>query len=122
MESLRGYGTAVVTWLHDLLPARLTVGDLQTGLESTGMAWRGVGNEAITVGYPEDLELLSQTVQAPPFANAFQDPNARYSFEQIADATSQSASALNEHWWQAVWDGQIAGDSSAPLQQANERK
>lgn len=122
MESLRGFGTHVSTWLEDLLPARVANADLQTALETTGMAWRGVGAESITVGYPEDLDLMAQTTDEPSFAAAFQDPNAQYNFTQIADATASSANALNESWWQAVWDGQVCSDGTAALRQGIDRK
>jgi ATP-dependent Lhr-like helicase len=122
MENLRGYAANVNTWLDDLLPARVAHVPLQDALTSTGMTWRGAGNETITVGYPEDLDLVAQTAERPSFASQFRDPNARYGFSQIADKSSRSAGDLNEDWWQAVWQGQLACETLAPLKQGRDRK
>lgn len=129
LETLRGYPAAVATWLYDLLPARIGwhSSDLwEAAVHNYGFAWRGTGREQITFAYPEELELVapdtSTDATPAPFADAFIDPQARYTFTQIADACTLSASALNEQWWPAVWSGQLSSDTIAPLKQGHERK
>ena len=114
-------------WLYDLLPARLgyATGDIwDDALQRFGMAWRGTGKEQMTLAYPEELELAAPATarSAPPFAGGFADPQARYTFTQIADACASTTTALNEQWWPAVWSGQINSDTITPLKQGYERQ
>lgn len=125
LENLRCYPAAVGTWIHDLLPARMqafNTNQWDDAFSIYGFAWQGVGREAITLAYPEELELLTQENSLPAFAQAFNDPLARYTFTQIAASQDISAHELNEQWWQAIWQGQLSCDSIAPLQQGLTRK
>jgi len=129
LETLRGYSAAVSTWLYDLLPARIGWhgGELwEDAMHNYGFAWRGTGKEQITLAYPEELELVAPNTAtdaaAPPFADGFVDPQARYTFTQIADACSLSTNGLNEQWWSAVWSGQLSSDTMVALKQGFERK
>ncbi len=129
LETVRGYPAAVSTWLYDLLPARIgwPNSDLwEEAIHNYGFAWRGAGKEQMTLAYPEELELVApntgEDTQPPAFASGFVDPQARYTFTQIADACALPASDLNDQWWPAVWAGQLASDTLAPLKQGFERK
>ena len=125
LELLRGYGAPVENWLYDFLPVRLqNFRDSQWHelLERYGMAWRGTGAQAITFTYPEELYLFTTTDQAAPFTEGFSDPHARYTYTQLVDTCGTTSGALNESWWQAVWQGQLSSDSITPLQQGVQRK
>jgi len=125
LESLRGYCTHASTWLQDLMANRL-IGfsnhRWSNILQSYGLAWQGVDNEQITVAYPEELEMLGSTEQSHEITQAFNDPQASYTFSQIAQIKQDSPQGLNKPWWQAVWQGQISSDSIDPLLQGVEKK
>ena len=126
VDRLRGYAAPVAYWLDEALPPRLAAGG-STALDAAaddGVAWRGVANESVVVGFAEDLELC-----APPRAGngdagvdpvrgitaLFKDPNARYTFPQLREQWPGAASEFNEAFWQAVWSGQVAADGFRPL-------
>ncbi|MEM9622045.1 MAG: DEAD/DEAH box helicase [Pseudomonadota bacterium] len=120
LETLRGYGAAARSWLQDFLASRLTPYDPDSWdqlLLQFGMVWRGTGKESLTFAYPEEIELFAQNRDLPEFAAAFSDPQARYTFNQIVDQGSTAPAEFNAAWWQAVWQGQLACDSTQPIQQ-----
>ncbi len=125
LETLRGCNAPLITWLNDLLPARLT--DFRPHrwdelFSAYGFSWLGTGRETITITYPEEMSLYLPQAAAAPFADAFADPAASYTFQQIADNQPQDREGFNQAWWQAVWQGQLTSDTLAPLQQGLERK
>ena len=126
LDRLRGYGAGVDYWLDEALPPR--VGMAAAPLESAteaGLAWRGVGKESATVGFPEDLDIL-----VPPrgdgldaaVAGLFADPAARYTFAQLRDAWKGDADACNAAIWQAVWQGRVAADGFRALAAGRARR
>lgn len=125
LESLRGYSAPVKSWLVDFLRARLVgvrLDTIEDTFQQQGMHWLGSQKEQITLAYPEDIELLKQTAE-PRIRPWFNDPGASYRFAQVMEASGlNDAAALNDTWWQAVWQGELASDSLLPLQQAAERK
>jgi len=125
VESLRLHSASLDCWLNDLMSTRVqgfTAADWSTLMDQYGIAWRGCGKERVTFAYPEELELLNQGEGLPEFTEHFVDPHAHYSFQQIADLNPGHATSLNDAWWLAVWDGQLAADTISPLQQGLERK
>jgi ATP-dependent Lhr-like helicase len=129
LEQLRGYPAPVRTWLTELMPARLqdfADHQLDEALTQHEIQWLGVGNERITLGYPEDLQLLAEANSHGPEASTitelFTDPTARYGFFQLADASGLSLDDFNERWWQAIWNGEINADSLLGLRQGLARK
>ena len=129
LEQLRGYAAPARVWLKDLLCARFhdfTDHLLDAALVHNEIHWLGVGKETLTLGYPEDLQLVrqepDQASRPSDLAQLFADPAARYGFTQLADASEVSLEQFNEIWWQAVWNGEISADSLAPLRQGLQRK
>lgn len=129
LERLRGYVAPVRVWVRDLLCARFhdfADHQLDDALVRHEIHWLGMGRENLTLGYPEDLQLVrpaqDETSQPSDLAELFVDPAARYGFVQLADASSLSLGQFNERWWQAIWNGEISADSLAPLRQGLERK
>ncbi|TDJ39024.1 MAG: DEAD/DEAH box helicase [Gammaproteobacteria bacterium] len=125
LEQLRGYAAPVSTWLDDLLAARFTeFADyhLDQAFTQQQLNWLGVASEQITIGYPEDLELMRVLKEPAELATYFADPNARYGFFQIADLTDEGLVAFSERWWQSVWRGELSADSLAPIRQGQARK
>ncbi len=125
IETLRGCNAPLTTWLHDLLPARLA--DFQAHrwdelFTNFGFSWLGTGRETVTVVYPEEVSLYRNAAKPPAFADDFADPNASYTFQQIADGSALDRESLNAEWWQAVWQGQLVSDTLKPLEQGLERK
>ncbi|MFB3103414.1 MAG: hypothetical protein ACE1ZA_00685, partial [Pseudomonadales bacterium] len=125
LEQLRGYAAPVSTWLDDLLAARFSeFADyhLDQAFTQQQLCWLGVASQQITIGYPEDLELMRVLKAPAELATYFADPNARYGFFQIADLTDEGLVAFSERWWQSVWRGELSADSLAPIRQGQARK
>ena len=124
---MRGYPASLGSWLRDLLAARgHKQSVLETALQRFDLRWQGTAKQHIAVGYAEDLALLGPS-QSAAVAKFFNDPQGRYSYNQIADravfADSElSAGELNEQWWQGVWQGQLSCDTLEPLRQGVLRK
>ena len=126
LENLRGYATHVDIWLHDLMASRTR----QTApgvhwrehYENSEMAWLGSGKEQITIAYPEELGLWSGQSLQGTLTDAFVDPAASYTFQQVADSLNLGMAELNEQWWPAVWQGQLISQDLMPLAQAAQRK
>ena len=139
VERLRGYAAPVGYWLDEALRPRAEhPGGAASALEEAavyeGLAWRGRGKEVVAVGFRDDLALLD-----PPTNGAdredecavsalFKDPLARYTFTQLLDESRRSThghhapEALNDAFWQAVWDGRIAADGFQALAAGRERR
>ncbi|MEQ9004174.1 MAG: DEAD/DEAH box helicase [Pseudomonadales bacterium] len=124
LEPLRGLRAPVATWLYDLPTARLPESvdrDLDEAFTGLGFAWRGAGEGQVRLGFPEDLVLLDEAATAQPFKDVltplFTDPDAGYGFQQLADRQPAPTSTFNDDWWAAVWRGEVAADSLAPLRQ-----
>jgi ATP-dependent Lhr-like helicase len=122
---LRGYGAPVRVWLEDLPGARfgtLPTGSLDEALRSAELTWFGTGPEAITVGYPEDLALIREAAGGDdPLTGAFADPDAGYTFSQLADRQKEPLDVFAGQFWSAVWRGGLHADSLLPLKQGLER-
>jgi ATP-dependent Lhr-like helicase len=129
LVGLRGFSASLTVWLDDLLTARfglLPPGAMETALHRAELGWFGTGRESMTVAYPEDLVLLrgsGEREERPPMALTvgFSDPNARYSFSQLADAQSAPLDEFTDTFWSAVWQGWLTADSLLPLRQGVER-
>jgi ATP-dependent Lhr-like helicase len=126
LEQLRAYTAPATTWIGELLQARLPdfhPGLLEAALTLHDFAWQGAAKQRITLGYPEDLELVCDAPKSNPEISAlFADPNARYEFMQLAEQRPGTLEQFNQQWWDSVWDGLLAADSLAPVQQGLERK
>ncbi len=125
LERLRCYPCAASTWWYDLLPARLVGVDASawdSAAQDYGFTWLGTGKEQLAVGFAEDLELITPTLEAPEFAASFVDPRAGYRFDDVADQQTVRREVFNQQWWQAVWRGALTSDSFAPVRQGLERK
>ncbi|MEM7258397.1 MAG: hypothetical protein AAF404_13550, partial [Pseudomonadota bacterium] len=121
VETLRGYGTHVQTLLSDIYPARLQHFNdhhLDSAFTEQELCWLGTQKGQCTLCYPEDIDWLKSGVETPP-ANAvkagFVDRNASYSYRQIAEQLNDTVEDINDHWWQAIWDGHLTADSLTPL-------
>ena len=125
LELLSGAPAPVGVWLNDVIPARLaqaTTADLDQAFAEQGFLWYGVDTDRITVCYPEDEALRRATAEPDEtLAQLFADPNARYTFQQLADVSPDTA-ALNGLWWQAVWQGHLTCDGLGPLRDAAARR
>ena len=128
-DRLRGYVAPVGFWLREAFAPRLA-GDLGAGalaaLEAAadlGLAWRGAGREAITVGLADEIDrLCTGEADGESVVSAlFRDPNARYTFGQLRDAHGGEADGFNERFWQAVWAGQVSADGFRALHAGAER-
>ncbi len=120
LEQLRCYSAPVSAWVQEFLPARAHLAadnDLDQTLSELGMQWQGTGREIIAVGYPEELDLLEGSSDESPndLIEAFVDPNAGYSFGQIAEQLDMDGPTLNAQWWPQVWAGRLSADSLTPL-------
>ncbi|MEM8766255.1 MAG: DEAD/DEAH box helicase [Pseudomonadota bacterium] len=126
--SLKGFATHLDVWLEDLLPARfeaLPPAAVDEALRTAELQWWGTGREQITVGHPEDQQLL-QAEEAPApgddmLTKGFSDPSARYDFSQLADAQDAPLDRFAEAFWAGVWQGQLSADTLTPLRQGLER-
>jgi ATP-dependent helicase Lhr and Lhr-like helicase len=132
LEPLRGYRAPVSVWLNDLPAARQRpwlAHELDAAFAELGFAWQGAGAGQVRLGYPEDLALLQESSAPadpaaadapgaePAVAALFADPDARYPFLQLADRQSAPLGEFSEHWWSAVWRGEVRADTLTPLRQ-----
>ena len=124
---LRGYPAPVKVWLKDLLAARSSAFDvrqLDALLDGLGLGWAGCGRETMTVGYPEDLELVLPLRSHGSLDDLFVDPDAAYGYHQLADRAAATTTPANDQegfesrLWSAVWAGEVLCSSIAALQQA----
>ena len=145
LERLRGYVAPVGFWLDEALAPRAAQHDgasdaLENAAVHEGLAWRGRGKESIAVGFREDLALLDPPAgraggaasadgeSTCPVSALFKDPLARYTFTQLLDESRRSAQgldapeALNDAFWEAVWEGRIAADGFQALAAGRERR
>ena len=126
LERLRGYAAPVGFWLDEALTPRTHgagIEALQNAAAHDGLAWRGAGKEAVAIGFEEDFELLAPiTSESDEVVSLFKDPHARYTFNQLADASRGNAQTVNDALWQAVWSGQVAADGFLALAAGNSRR
>jgi ATP-dependent Lhr-like helicase len=118
LSRLRGYSAPPGIWLHDLMHARFahfSSHQLDAAVSELELVWFGCGREQVTLGYPEDMDLLTDPPQSPTITRLFTDPDARYSFFQLADKQSRGIEDFNDEFWQALWQGEIFGDTLAAL-------
>ncbi len=120
LEVLRGYSTPVQTLLSDVLHARLKGfhdHQLDTTFSNQELNWLGTAKGQCTLCYPEDIVILKEPVDTDsPVTAGFTDSNASYSYRQIADQLRQQhVDDIDDHWWQAVWSGNLSSDSLASL-------
>ena len=120
-DRLRGYAAPVGFWLDDALSPRLAgngMDALENAAVNDGLAWRGCGKEAATIGFNGDFDLFvpeSTDIEESDVAALFKDPNARYTFTQLFDESGRDAEDFNAAFWQAVWAGRIAADGFEAL-------
>ena len=134
VDRLRGYPAPVPFWLDEALSPRVANNAATAWGQAAaeGVAWRGVGKEAVTIGYAEDLDILAPAAEHDareqpndaeddPLTTLFADPHARYTFAQLLDKSERDADSFNADFWQAVWAGRIAADGFAPLSNGRDR-
>ena len=120
-DRLRGYAAPVGFWLDDALSPRLAgngMDALENAAVNDGLAWRGCGKEAATIGFNGDFDLFapeSTDIEESDVATLFKDPNARYTFTQLFDESGGQAEDFNDAFWRAVWAGRIAADGFQAL-------
>ncbi len=117
--SLRGWRAPPGIWLQDLFAARFpafSAHHLDTALADLQLSWFGCGRESVSVGYPEDADLVSPA-GVSSLREMFVDPNARYTFFQLADRQDAGLDTFNELWWNSIWAGELIADSLQPLRQ-----
>ncbi len=143
IAQLSGYAAPVHAWLHDFMACRFTdFADhhLDECFMREQLAWRGIGNRRITLGYADEISLFdaprskAAASDQPPgepaavdnlrdaAAALFTDPSAGYGYHQLSDRAARDpatgtpgAREFNERWWELVWSGVVAADSLAPL-------
>ncbi|MCZ6890232.1 MAG: DEAD/DEAH box helicase [Gammaproteobacteria bacterium] len=124
-DQLRGYPAALSYWLNDAWHSRLDQFDakaLDAACVNNGLQWRGVGRDAVTFAFADELDLLTPAQPAPEeIAKLFEDPNAGYTFLQLMDNSKQSAETFNKTFWDAVWSGHINADGVQVLKAGHDR-
>ena len=119
LERLRGYAATVGFWLREALAPRTGdtgVEGLESAVANDGLAWRGVGKEAMAIGFEEDFELLAFAASEDDgVVSLFKDPHARYTFNQLVDESGTDAQTFNDALWPAVWAGSVAADGFQAL-------
>ena len=130
-DRLRGYAGPVGFWLREAFAPRMA-GDAGIAAldEATelGLAWRGAGREAITVGLVDEIDRLrdggsdGESAGESVVSTLFRDPRARYTFGQLRDARGGEADAFNDLFWQSVWAGAVSADGFRALQSGAERQ
>ena len=125
-ERLRGYRAPLRFWLEDAWGARLDGFSpqlLSDACANAGLAWRGVGKEQATFGFEGEIDdLTPATAPTGKLSGLFADPAARYTFQQLMDASGEDAETFNDQFWRAVWNGEIGADGPQPLQAGAERR
>jgi ATP-dependent Lhr-like helicase len=128
LSQLRGYPASARLWLADLYHARFSEFSdhhLERAFADNEMVWFGTGREQLAFGYPEDMELLTDSSDASGITELFTDPGARYGFLQLLDKQSRpdkqsdGAEAFNARFWQAVWNSEVYSDSVSALRQGS---
>lgn len=127
LDRLRGYRAPIAT-LEDFFLSRfsgLQFHQIDAVFSEIDMRWRGHARQRISLHYDEDVELLfeAESPESNPLLDAFSDPSASYSFQQIREQTTESHQSTdietsNTLWWQAVWAGHLSSDALSVIHRA----
>ena len=126
-ETLRMFPASVSSYTEDLFATRLqgfSVAHLEQLQRDHDIAWRGFGEQQLTVGYPEDFDLFGSQEYADEeqdLAAFFTDANASYRFDEIAERANMTPAALNTRWWPLVWSGILICSDWQPLLEGQAR-
>jgi len=113
----------------EILPARCEPYHpawLDALLAETELGWFGCGERRVAFGFPGDRDLAADPGadgppaddRGPALAGLLPSELGRYSFTDLLRRSGSDAGALLEDLWRAVWRGEVATDSFAPVRQA----
>ena len=125
VRRLRGY-VAPVEFFCDLAwrtrGVLLRLSEIDTHFSTFDVTWRGQGLQRLALYLEDDPILTGVSVAPSELQQAFPDPEARYTYRQIAQRTHLSRSQLNAAFWDSIWNGTVSAEGLAPLDRASQRR
>jgi ATP-dependent Lhr-like helicase len=134
LERLLCYGAPAALWESEILPARARAyapAWLDDALREGDLRWCGVGREQVAFSFESDVDLLTPDADPGPddgrtpqesvagdndlVSPLLANPDARYPFSALVQASRANPSALCRHLWQSVWAGRVSNDTFAAV-------
>jgi ATP-dependent helicase Lhr and Lhr-like helicase len=120
LDRLFGFPLPAELWEQAVLPSRLSPyypSWLDTLFQSYGLGWLGTGKQKLTLAFPTDYVLFSDTdpESADPHAEVvvgkLSEADRGLGFFDLADATGLDTGTLAETLWALAWQGRVSSDS-----------
>jgi ATP-dependent helicase Lhr and Lhr-like helicase len=120
LDRLFGFPAPVALWEEAILPSRLAPyypSWLDTLFATYGLGWLGTGKERLTLAFPADNALFSDSVRPQedaPAAAVLEKLSAvehGLGFFDLADALGLDTASLAQTLWTLAWQGAISSDS-----------
>lgn len=126
LEPLLGFPLPAPLLERDLLPARVadySSSWLDSVVQDSDLIWFGEGRERIVFCFEDQLDLLRTAAEegAEPPDSETQPPDdrdiapARHTYAELQRASGLPPSRYASRHWDAVWNGQLIGESAAAL-------
>jgi ATP-dependent Lhr-like helicase len=124
LDRLFGFPAPAGLWEEAILPSRLAPyypSWLDILFASYGLGWLGIGKERVTLAFPADNLLFSDSVHhqedAPATAvlSKLSGAERGLGFFDLANALGLDTGSLAEALWLLAWQGQVTSDSFEPV-------
>lgn len=125
LTPLLGWPAPAGLWETDILPARCagyTSDGLDRLIQQDELCWMGQPGRKVLFSFEHELDLIRAenlisdgSPQLPDLDQLFPDPSGRYPFSVLQRTTGLNSRDLNQHLWQAVWQGTVTNDSLTAL-------
>lgn len=120
LDRMFGFPLPAELWEQALLPSRMEPyypSWLDTLFQSYGLGWLGVGKQRLTLAFPTDYGLFSDTDALPDHPDGdvvvdrLSQADRGLGFFDLADATGIDTGTLAQTLWTLAWSGRVSSDS-----------
>lgn len=120
LDRLFGFPLPAELWEEAVLPSRLSPyypSWLDTLFQSYGLGWLGIGKQKLTLAFPTDHVLFSDTDEQPDDPHAervigrLSEAGRGLGFFDLAEVTGIDTGTLAQTLWTLAWQGRVSSDS-----------